>query len=179
MDDENNKLVNIVATEEDYYIFHNSEGNCSLTITNNGIEATEYLSEEPDEATENLNKIAEEMDEWRGLIGELSDVRESVKEEYDRLNNLLSDADRELTDFLHYLEISELSDEEALCLIKEIRDLLQYRREVKDCHALLGTMKPIFEGKEIERLIKLGTKCFDKIDNPSYTPRKRADLFVR
>ena len=109
-------------------------------------------------------------------------TRIEMEMERTELSNQLRLCDLEMTDLVHYLELHDISDNKALKIAKEIKDLQRKRRIIKDQLSLIRDVSNMLDAREEEfiRMEDLRKKLDKKLNGNNerfYTPRIRKDLF--
>ena len=95
----------------------------------------------------------------------------------DQMQHALSKVDMELCDFLHLVELYDLSDGEKLKVMDELRDCRQRRRDVKDEILKAEIFQKAMVDDGLLTKIKHGIKQMEKMEHRVYLPRVRGDIF--
>ena len=113
---------------------------------------------------------AEYLTHFTYLVGGLKDYREELAKKH-------SDIDQKICDILHYIELCETNDEEAIDLIELLRVCRENRRDIKDelkrieyFQNNLGTNANAAKAKQAIKYIK-------GLETRKYKPRKYNELF--
>lgn len=148
-------------------------------------EADEYVSPVKelayDEVTEQVEKNTatynlSEMD-WEEYLTHFTYLVDGIKEYRAELNKKYSDIDQKICDILHYIELCETNDEEAVNLVELLRVCRENRRDIKDeLHRTeffqnnIGTNANAVKARQALKSMK----C---LENRKYKPRKYKELF--
>ena len=88
-----------------------------------------------------------------------------------------SDADLEICDLLHYIELFEIKENEEMQLIQHLKDVRHRRRDVKDAmDAVKQFQETIGNSSNLLKAQKL-LKHLESLKHRNYTPRKLPELF--
>ena len=117
-----------------------------------------------------------EMD-WAEYLTHFTYLVEGLKDYRDELSKKHSDIEQKICDILHYIELCETDDNEAVDLIELLRVCRENRRDIKDelqrieyFQNSFGTNTNVTKAKQALKSIKgLGTR--------KYKPRKYEELF--
>ncbi len=186
----------IAASEQDATVFTFAQANSHISVGN---KAAFYcmipIEEEPDEdevaspikelayeevadpveknvSSYDLSEMdwAEYLTHFTYLVGGLKDYREELAKKH-------SDIDQKICDILHYIELCETNDEEAIDLIELLRVCRENRRDIKDelkrieyFQNNLGTNANVAKAKQ-------AIKCIKGLETRKYKPRKYNELF--
>lgn len=117
-----------------------------------------------------------EMD-WAEYLTHFTYIVAGIGKYRDEINRKLSDIDKKICDVLHYIELCETDDQEAVNLVELLRVCRENRREIKDeltrveyFQINLGTSANA--GKARQAL-----KSIQGLDTRKYKPRKFDELF--
>lgn len=88
-----------------------------------------------------------------------------------------SDIDQKICDILHYIELCETNDEEAIDLIELLRVCRENRREIKDELQRIEYFQNNFGTSANAAKAKQALKCIKGLENRKYRPRKYEKLF--
>ena len=148
-------------------------------------ESEEYVSlvkeltfDELTEPTEKsvLTDDLSEMD-WAGYLTHFTYLVDGMKGYRDELAKKHSDIDQKICDILHYKELCETNDDEAVDLIELLRVCRESRRAIKDeiqrieyFQKNLGTEANVAKAKQ-------AIKCIKGLETRKYKPRKYDELF--
>ena len=119
-----------------------------------------------------------EMD-WTEYLTHFTYVVEGLKDYRDELNKKQSDVDQKICDILHYIELCQMDDEQAIDLVELLRVCRENRRDIKDeiqrveCFQVnLGTHANVIKAKQALNSIK-------GLETRKYKPRKYEELFEK
>lgn len=140
----------------------------------------EEIQEECQSEEETLSPVPEydlsRMD-WKEYLTHFTYVIEALAGYRESLIKAESDVDLKICDILHYVELCDISDEEAAGLVELLKECRERRREVKDeiiCldafQRTVGTSANVAKAKE-------AIKAMKGLENRRYTPRKLSELF--
>ena len=140
----------------------------------------EEIQEERQSEEETLSPVPEydlsRMD-WKEYLTHFTYVIEALAGYRESLIKAESDVDLKICDILHYIELCDISDEEAAGLVELLKECREHRREVKDeiiCldafQRTVGTSANVAKAKE-------AIKAMKGLENRRYTPRKLSELF--
>lgn len=134
----------------------------------------EEILEQPEKSVSAYN--LSEMD-WTEYLTHFTYVVEGLKDYRDELNKKQSDVDQKICDILHYIELCQMDDEQAIDLVELLRVCRENRRDIKDeiqrveCfQANLGTHTNVIKAKQALNSIK-------GLETRKYNPRKYKELF--
>lgn len=168
------------------------EGASSVNVFHvvNNIQQEEALSETTEEVlskpmeeapVENEKYISYEYDiehvDWVEFTNYYIYLMSAVKEYQERLAGRHSDVEKEICDLLHYVELYDLDDGEALRAVDLLKDARQRRRDIKDemtrtefFQKNIGTSAILAKAKGYLTELK-------KLDTRKYHPRQLPELF--
>ncbi len=117
-----------------------------------------------------------EMD-WAEYLTHFMYIVSGIGKYRDEINGKLSDIDKKICDVLHYIELCETDDREAVDLVELLRVCRENRREIKDeltrveyFQMNLGTSANAGKAKQ-------ALKSIQGLDTRKYKPRKFDELF--
>lgn len=134
-----------------------------------------------DEVCEQVEKNAlsydlSEMD-WTEYLTHFTYIVSGLKDYRDNLAKKHSDIDQKICDILHYIELCETADDEAIDLVELLRVCRENRREIKDelqrieyFQSQLGTNANLIKANQ-------ALKSMKGLENRKYKPRKYEELF--
>ena len=132
------------------------------------------MDEQPEK---NINSYELEKLDWEEYIEHFIYTSEAVKNYKEELNQELSDIDKKICDVLHFIELCETSDTEAIDLVELLRICRENRREIKDeitkaeaFQKNVGISSNVAKAKQALKIIK-------GLGNRKYKPRKYKELF--
>ncbi|MBQ4283166.1 MAG: hypothetical protein IJB96_04480 [Lachnospira sp.] len=141
-----------------------------------GSELTQIIESEQDEIESVLQYDMSKLD-WEEFLTHFTYVIESLANYKSSLVEAQSDVDLRICDILHYIELCDVSDDEAARLVDLLRECREHRRIVKDeiiCvdtfQKTVGTSGNVAKAKEALKAIK-------GLENRIYAPRKLSELF--
>ena len=115
--------------------------------------------------------------DWTEYLTQFAYIASGIKNYRDELSKKHSEIEQKICDILHYIELCEINDEEAVDLIELLRVCRENRRGVKDeifrteiFQKNIGTSANVAKAKE-------AIKCLKGLETRKYTPRKYAELF--
>lgn len=134
-----------------------------------------------DEVAEQVDKNAASYDlseiDWEEYLEHFAYVAEGLKNYRDELSKKQSDMDQKICDILHYIELCETDDREAIDLIELLRVCRENRRDIMDelsrieyFQSNLGTNANVDKAKQALKSIR-------GLETRKYTPRKYEELF--
>lgn len=148
-------------------------------------ETREYISPVKELTYDELQEPAEknvssydlsEMD-WAEYLEHFTYVASEIKDYRDELARKHSDIEQKICDILHYVELCETDEEEAVDLVELLRVCREKRRDVKDelmrieyFQNNLGTSANVAKAKQALKSIK-------GLETRKYKPRKYDELF--
>lgn len=117
-----------------------------------------------------------EMD-WAEYLTHFTYLVESLKNYREELGKRHSETEQKICDILHYIELCETSDEEAIDLVELLRVCRENRRDIKDelqrieyFQNNFGTTANVVKVKQVLKSIK-------GLETRKYKPRKYDELF--
>ncbi len=133
------------------------------------------------EVSDFVEKTISEYDlssiDWKEYLLHFAYIVAGLKDYRESLVKAESDIDLKICDILHYVELCEMSDEEAAALMELLRVCREKRRDIKDeiikvdaFQRTLGTSMNAAKAKE-------ATKAIAGLETRKYTPRRFAELF--
>lgn len=127
---------------------------------------------------ENQNIMFDSLqNNWEELLSKLCYMCNHVGEYQDRLNDMLSDVDQEISDILHYIEFNDLSDKEMVTTGKMLQERRRHRREIKDEMEKTALMRETFLDHNFAIKVQQSLDLMVRMKDRYYTPRKLRDLF--
>lgn len=115
--------------------------------------------------------------DWKEYLTHFTYIIESLAGYRDSLVKEESDVDLKISDILHYIELSDTSDEEASRLVGLLKECREHRRAVKDEIICLDTFQRTVGTGANATKAKEAIKAFKGLETRSYTPRRLSDLF--
>ena len=95
----------------------------------------------------------------------------------DELTKSHSDIDKKICDVLHYIELCETNDKEAIDLVELLRVCREKRRDIKDELQQIEYFQNNFGTKANAAMAKQALKCIKGMETRKYMPRKYSELF--
>lgn len=148
-------------------------------------EADDYISPVKeltyDELTEEVEKNVSSYDlsemDWAEYLTHFTYLVNGIKDYRDELAKKHSDVEQKICDILHYIELCETDDDEAVDLVELLRVCRENRRDIKDelqrieyFQVNLGTNANLTKAKQALKSIK-------GLETRKYKPRKYDELF--
>ena len=134
-----------------------------------------------DELTEQVEKDVSSYDlseiDWAEYLTHFTYLVEGLKDYREDLASKHSDIDQKICDILHYIELCETNDEEAIDLIELLRVCRENRREIKDELQRIEYFQNNFGTSANAAKAKQALKCIKGLENRKYRPRKYEKLF--
>lgn len=113
---------------------------------------------------------AEYLTHFTYLVAGLGDYRDELAKRH-------SDIDQKICDILHYIELCETNDEEAIDLVELLRVCRENRRDIKDELQRIEYFQNNLGTKANVAKAKQALKCIKGLENRKYKPRKYDELF--
>lgn len=114
---------------------------------------------------------------WGEYLTHFTYVASAIDEYRDKLAQQHSDIEKKICDILHYIELCEVDDEEAVNLVELLAVCRENRRDIKDelmqieyFQSNLGTSANIVKAKQ-------ALKSIQGLEKRKYKPRKYNELF--
>ena len=148
-------------------------------------ETTEHMSSIRELTYDELQKPVEknvssydlsQMD-WVEYLTHFTYVVSVINEYRDELSKKHSDIDQKLCDILHYIELCETDNEEAVELIELLRVCRENRRDIKDELMRIDYFQNNFGTSANVAKAKQALKCMKGLETRKYKPRKYDELF--
>ena len=114
---------------------------------------------------------------WEELLSNLCYVSSHMDEYQNNLNQMLSDVDKEICDLMHYLEFSDLDNQEMLKVAEMLKDRRQHRRQIKDEMEKTALMKDTFLDRTFGTKVQQSLDVMERMKTRQYTPRRLNELF--
>lgn len=101
---------------------------------------------------------------------EWTELMDRVDHYQRQFNAQLSEEDKRTQDILHYIELHEIADAQAVAIVRRLAYSRQRRREAKDALQILDAIAPAkFESQAVQRIL-------NSMDTRTYHPRVDKDL---
>lgn len=168
-----------------YCMIPMEDSNVSIMEERENADTDEYVSPVKeltyDEVTEQAEKNVSSYDlsemDWVEYLTHFTYLVSELGEYRDELAKKHSDIDQKICDILHYIELCETNDDEAIDLIELLRVCRENRRDIKDelqrieyFQNNLGTSANVAKAKQALKSIK-------GLETRKYKPRKFSELF--
>ncbi len=114
---------------------------------------------------------------WEKLLSNLCYMSSHMDEYQNNLNQMLSDVDKEICDLMHYLEFSDLDNDEMLHVAEMLKERRQHRRKIKDEMEKTALMKDTFLDPTFGSKVQQSLDIMERMKTRQYTPRKLNKLF--
>ena len=177
VDDATEKANETMLLEENYE--NNIVEAQGKTDTDNYISQVKELTydEVADEIDKNVYSYDLSEIDWAEYLTHFTYLVSGIKDYRDDLAKKHSDIDQKICDILHYIELCETSDDEAIDLVELLRVCRENRRDIKDelqrieyFQNNLGTNANAAKAKQALKSIKA-------LQTRKYKPRKYDELF--
>lgn len=138
----------------------------------------EIIYEEAEETVEkNITSYDLSEIDWQEYVTHFAYVIEGIPKYKEELGRQHSDVEKKICDILHYIELCETNDEEAVNLVELLRVCRENRREIKnELHRVevfqnnVGTNANLIKAKQ-------ALKSIGGLETRKYKPRKYSELF--
>lgn len=148
-------------------------------------ESEEYVSPVKeltfDEVTEPTEKSASTYDlsemDWEEYLTHFTYLVDGIKDYRDELTKNHSDIDQKICDILHYIELCETNDDEAVDLVELLRVCRENRRDIKDELQRIEYFQKNLGTNANAAKAKLALKSIKGLETRKYKPRKYDELF--
>lgn len=149
------------------------------------LEEDEYVSPVKeltyDEVAEQVEKNVSSYDlsemDWAEYLIHFTYLVEGIKNYRDDLAKKHSDIDQKICDILHYIELCETNDREAIDLVELLRVCRENRRDIKDELQRIEYFQNNLGTNANAAKAKQALKCIKGLETRKYKPRKYDDLF--
>lgn len=138
----------------------------------------ELTYDEVEERTEknvssyNLTEI-----DWAEYVTHFINIVKGIGKYHNELNQKLSDIDKKICDVLHYIELCEMEDQEAIDLVELLRVCRENRREIKDEMTKIEYFQMNLGTNAIAGKATQALKSIQGLETRKYKPRKFDELF--
>ena len=148
-------------------------------------ESEEYISRVKeltyDEVTEQVEKNVTSYDlsemDWVEYLTHFTYLVSGLKDYRDNLAKKHSDIDQKICDILHYIELCETNDKEAIDLVELLRVCRENRRDIKDELQRIEYFQNNLGTNANAAKAKQALKCIKGLETRKYKPRKYDELF--
>lgn len=134
-----------------------------------------------DELSEPVEKNAASYDlsemDWTEYLTHFTFLVEGLKDYRQELSKKHSDIDQKICDILHYIELCETDEKEAVDLVELLRVCRENRRDVKDELQRIEYFQNNFGTNANLAKAKQALKCIKGLETRKYKPRKYEELF--
>lgn len=134
-----------------------------------------------DEVAEQVEKNVSSYDlsemDWAEYLIHFTYLVEGIKNYRDDLAKKHSDIDQKICDILHYIELCETNDREAIDLVELLRVCRENRRDIKDELQRIEYFQNNLGTNANAAKAKQALKCIKGLETRKYKPRKYDDLF--
>lgn len=134
-----------------------------------------------DELTEEIAKNVSSYDlsemDWTEYLTHFTYLVEGLKEYRDGLSKKHSDIEQKICDILHYIELCETNEEEAIDLVELLRVCRENRRDIKDELQRIEYFQTNFGTNANLAKAKQALKSIKGMETRKYKPRKYNALF--
>lgn len=118
--------------------------------------------------------IPSRIDDLRKKIEDIKKIIDDAENRRSELSDLLSNADKEITDIQHYIEFNNVDDDNIKSIYDMLKTRLKIRRQIKN---ELSILRQLAECKmDASMFSDLLTEISD-LDNKTYVPRVLTSLF--
>ena len=135
------------------------------------------VQEEPGEIVECETGYDLSQLDWKEYLIRFVEITGELKAYKESLIKAESDVDLKICDILHYIELCETTDDEAMQLVELLKQCREHRRDVKDEIICLDVFQRTVGNGENVAKAKEAIKAIKGLDNRKYNPRKLNELF--
>lgn len=114
---------------------------------------------------------------WEEKLSELCYLSSHISEYQAKLNQMLSEVDKEISDILHYIEFNNPDDEKLLMASKMLQERRRRRREIKNEMEKTVLMRETFLDSSFGIKVHQSLEQMERMKGRIYTPRKLSSLF--
>ena len=122
----------------------------------------------------NTDDFSKKIDELREKILGLQRFVADNEDRRTKLSDLLSNTDKEITDIQHYIEFTDLENEDSLKAYQMLKERLKSRRIIKN---ELAVLRQLADCKMDTSMFSDLLTVISEIDNKKYVPRVLTELF--
>lgn len=134
-----------------------------------------------DEVSEPVEKNVSSYDlseiDWAEYLTHFTYLVEGLKDYREQLSKKHSDIEQKICDILHYIELCETNEEEAIDLVELLRVCRENRRDIKDELQRIEYFQNNFGTNMNVAKAKQALKCIKGLETRKYRPRKYDELF--
>lgn len=138
------------------------------------VPATEQVEEEVIVASRNFQVT---QVDWLDGLRDAEFMMEYVNFHIDQMQHSLSKVDLEICDYMHLVELYDLSDGEKLIVVEDLKRCRQRRRDIKDEIFKAETFQKAMLDDGLLAKVKHGIKQIENLEVRNYSPRVREDIF--
>lgn len=117
---------------------------------------------------ENNNEIPSEVVIELDCISKFYQFVNQIQTKFDISAQNESKIDKEMSDLLHKIEISDCSEEESLRIIKRIKELRQERRDYKDYLSLVTPLTEFLKDENNAKVLKTLANIAGRVNNKAH-----------
>lgn len=130
-----------------------------------------------EQAEKNISSYDLSKMDWEGYLEHFTYLVSALNSYKDELTKSHSDIDKKICDVLHYIELCETNDKEAIDLVELLRVCREKRRDIKDELQQIEYFQNNFGTKANAAMAKQALKCIKGMETRKYMPRKYSELF--
>ena len=130
-----------------------------------------------EQAEKNISSYDLSQMDWEGYLEHFTYLVSALNSYKDELTKSHSDIDKKICDVLHYIELCETNDKEAIDLVELLRVCREKRRDIKDELQQIEYFQNNFGTKANAAMAKQALKCIKGMETRKYMPRKYSELF--
>jgi Mg2+ and Co2+ transporter CorA len=117
------------------------------------------------------------------IVYDFAQLLSKIEQEWDQIYEEIHKTDCEAGDLLHEIELTNFNAYEGYKLAKQLQEVRQKRRKLKDTQEILQHLKDFYDNNKqlhitLFKLIKEMQKTKESLQSRSYTPRIRTDLKI-
>lgn len=130
-----------------------------------------------EQAEKNISSYDLSQMDWEGYLEHFTYLVSALNSYKDELTKSHSDIDKKICDVLHYIELCETNDKEAIDLVELLRVCREKRRDIKDELQQIEYFQNNFGTKANAAMAKQALKSIKGMETRKYMPRKYSELF--
>jgi Mg2+ and Co2+ transporter CorA len=117
------------------------------------------------------------------IVSDFAQLLGKIEQDWDQIYEEIHKTDCETGDLLHEIELTNFNAYEGYRLAKQLQEVRQRRRELKDTQEILQHLKDFYDNNKqlhitLFKLVKEMQKTKASQQNRSYIPRIRTDLKI-
>lgn len=116
--------------------------------------------------------------DWLDYMNLFCYLTDSSRNYHDEMTDMHSSVEKEICDLLHYIELYDLTDEEAAHAVDLLKDARQRRRDIKDEVARVELFQHSIGTSSNAAKVKGCIRELNKMESRIYRPRELPELFV-